>query len=40
VEIKLATEEVGIRDTKDRVGGQLAVPASGWSAFINGLKTD
>jgi hypothetical protein len=33
-------ETVGIRDTKDRRGGQLAVPASGWAAFITGLKTD
>ena len=32
--------EVGVRDTKDRDGGQLVVSASSWAAFITGLKTD
>lgn len=31
---------VGVRDTKDRDGGQLAVPAAGWAAFVAGLKTE
>jgi hypothetical protein len=39
VEVALG-DEVGVRDTKDRDGGQLAVPPSIWDAFITGLKTD
>jgi Domain of unknown function (DUF397) len=31
---------VGIRDTKDRKGGQLAVGAAQWSAFIAAIKTE
>jgi hypothetical protein len=38
VEVALGAK-VGVRDTKDRNGGQLAVAASGWAAFITGLKT-
>ncbi|OXM66837.1 DUF397 domain-containing protein [Amycolatopsis vastitatis] len=26
---------VGVRDTKDREGGHLAVPASAWAAFLS-----
>jgi hypothetical protein len=29
---------VGVRDTKDRVGGELAIPAAGWTVFLAGLK--
>jgi hypothetical protein len=29
---------VGIRDTKDRRGGHLAVPATAWQAFTAGVK--
>ncbi|GAB3952524.1 DUF397 domain-containing protein [Streptomyces sparsus] len=34
VEIAALTGEVGIRDSKDRSGPALVVPASAWSAFI------
>jgi hypothetical protein len=37
VEVKFGAA-VDIRDTKDRDGGQLALPASAWSAFLAGLK--
>lgn len=36
VEVNL-DEQVGVRDTKDRRGGQLAVPACAWKAFIDQL---
>jgi hypothetical protein len=39
VEVALG-ETVGVRDTKARSGGALAVPPSAWSAFVNGLKVD
>jgi hypothetical protein len=29
------TSTVGVRDTKDREGGHLAVPASAWAAFLS-----
>jgi hypothetical protein len=38
VEVALG-DKVGVRATKDRDRGQLAVPTSGWAAFITGLKT-
>lgn len=38
VEVKLGAEEVGVRDTKNRQGGQLAVPAAAWKAAINQLR--
>jgi hypothetical protein len=37
VEVGIA-ENVGVRDTKDRDGGQLALGAASWSAFITNLK--
>ena len=30
--------EVGVRDTKDRDGGQLAVTAPTWTALLNQLR--
>lgn len=33
VEVALAPK-VGVRDTKDREGGQLTVPAGAWQAFV------
>ena len=30
---------VGVRDTKDRDGGHLAVPATSWEAFTHAMKT-
>lgn len=37
VEVALGTV-VGVRDTKDRDGGQLAVTATGWTALVGSLK--
>jgi hypothetical protein len=39
VEVAVDTT-VGIRDTKDRHGGQLAVPVAAWSVFTDAVKTD
>ncbi|WP_438388040.1 DUF397 domain-containing protein [Actinopolyspora saharensis] len=39
VEVALTPEAVGIRDTKDRSGGTLAVPPRAWAGFVNRLKT-
>jgi hypothetical protein len=33
VEVRLG-EEIGVRDTKDRQGGQLAVTGAGWRALL------
>jgi hypothetical protein len=38
VEIGHATNVVLVRDTTDRDGGTLAVPAEAWQAFTNRLK--
>ena len=37
VEVAL-DDQVGVRDTKDRDGGQLAVPAAAWRAVITQLR--
>jgi hypothetical protein len=31
---------VAVRDTKDRDGGMLAVPAGEWSAFIDAVTAE
>nr|WP_297546946.1 DUF397 domain-containing protein [Amycolatopsis sp.] len=36
VEVRLA-DDVGIRDTKDRDGGQLAIANRSWTAFVSAL---
>ena len=38
VEVGLATEVVGVRDTKDRDGGTLVFDRSTWEAFLPSLK--
>ncbi|WP_190824785.1 DUF397 domain-containing protein [Saccharopolyspora pogona] len=38
VEIAMTPIEVGVRDTKDRSGGQLNVPAARFAAFIDTIK--
>ncbi|QIZ34291.1 DUF397 domain-containing protein [Saccharopolyspora sp. ASAGF58] len=38
VEVGLATEVVGVRDTKDRDGGTLVFDRSAWGAFLPRLK--
>jgi hypothetical protein len=37
VEVALTPEVVGVRDTKDRDGGTLLVPAAVWQAFVTAL---
>ena len=39
VEVGFAGTAVGVRDTKDRAGGALAVSVPQWSAFVATLKT-
>ncbi|NYH80351.1 hypothetical protein FHR84_003708 [Actinopolyspora biskrensis] len=39
VEVALTSEAVGIRDTKDRAGGTLAVRPESWAGFVDRLKT-
>lgn len=31
-------ETVGVRDTKDRLGGELAVPGAAWRAFTATIR--
>ena len=38
VEVADAARLVLVRDTTDRDGGTLTIPASAWQAFTNGLK--
>jgi hypothetical protein len=38
VEVASATGAVIVRDTKNRNGGMLTVPASAWRAFIAAMK--
>ncbi|TDD54835.1 DUF397 domain-containing protein [Saccharopolyspora elongata] len=38
VEIGLGVDAVGVRDTKDRDGGHLAVPVPSWHRFIGAVK--
>lgn len=37
VEVVLA-HTVGVRDTKDREGGELAVPAEAWAVFTRRVR--
>lgn len=37
VEVAPASEEVRVRDTKDREGGQLSVTGDAWKAFLGRL---
>jgi hypothetical protein len=40
VEVSLAAERAGVRDTKDRDGGALVVPSTSWRAFTAMLGDD
>ena len=40
VEIALDPVQVGVRDTKDRTGGELAVNAQAWRAALARLQRD
>ncbi|MFG1927940.1 DUF397 domain-containing protein [Cryptosporangium sp. NPDC048952] len=39
VEVALMESVVAVRDTKDRGGPALVLPASGWTSFIAGAKS-
>ncbi|MEV0087500.1 DUF397 domain-containing protein [Saccharopolyspora sp. NPDC050642] len=38
VEVGFGVDAVGVRDTKDRDGGHLAVPVPSWHRFIGAVK--
>jgi hypothetical protein len=38
VEVGTADAVIAVRDTKDRVGAVLRVPAEAWQSFIAGLR--
>ncbi|MGW1682902.1 DUF397 domain-containing protein [Saccharopolyspora sp. NPDC002376] len=40
VEVGLGADEVGVRDTKDRDGGLLAVDQRQWRAFLAAVRSD
>lgn len=35
VEVSSTSTTVGVRDTKDREGGHLTIPAPAWTAFLS-----
>lgn len=39
VEVAELSTVIGVRDSKDRNGGMLAVGAEGWHAFLTDLRT-
>ncbi|SFE63593.1 protein of unknown function [Actinopolyspora alba] len=40
VEVGFAREVIGVRDTKDRDGGTLAVNSTAWTSFLDAIKSD
>ncbi len=38
VEVGFGDERVGVRDTKNRAGGHLAVPVHRWREFVEEIK--
>jgi hypothetical protein len=40
VEVNTAVVPVGVRDTKDRAGGELAVLCTAWRALLDELARD
>lgn len=40
VEVGFAATAIGVRDTKDRDGGTLALTADQWTGFLHALKQD
>lgn len=40
VEVAVGTTDIGVRDTKDRAGGELAVPAQAWRAALARFQRD
>ncbi|MER7793888.1 DUF397 domain-containing protein [Streptomyces sp. NPDC097640] len=39
VEIADLTTAVGVRDSKDKSGPALLIPAAAWAAFVGGVRT-
>lgn len=39
VEVAITSEAVGVRDTKNRAGGHLTVPAAAFTQFLDAVKT-
>ncbi|TDD49607.1 DUF397 domain-containing protein [Saccharopolyspora elongata] len=39
VEVAVRVGHIGVRDTKDRAGGALIVPAGQWGSFIAAAKS-
>ncbi|MGW0894350.1 DUF397 domain-containing protein [Saccharopolyspora sp. NPDC002578] len=40
VEVAVAAEVVGVRDTKDRTAGTLTFPRRHWTNFLTTLRSD
>ncbi|MGW5644078.1 DUF397 domain-containing protein [Saccharopolyspora sp. NPDC003752] len=40
VEVGAAPDLVGVRDTKDRDSGTLAVPREAWTRYVAAVKAD
>ncbi|WP_158889852.1 DUF397 domain-containing protein [Amycolatopsis anabasis] len=40
VEVALGTRRTLVRDTKNRGGGTLHLPAPAWAAFLTAVKAD
>ncbi|WP_243789494.1 DUF397 domain-containing protein [Saccharopolyspora gloriosae] len=38
VEVRITTDEVGVRDSKERSGPAFAFPLASWSAFLADAK--
>lgn len=38
VEVAVSSDVVGVRDTKDRDGGELAFPSDRWIDFVRTLR--
>ncbi|MFD8382926.1 DUF397 domain-containing protein [Streptomyces sp. NPDC059679] len=39
VEIANLTTAVGVRDSKNKTGPTLLIPATAWTAFVSGVRT-
>jgi len=39
VEVALASRVIGVRDTKNRTRGTLAVSPTAWTAFLHAVRT-
>lgn len=40
VEVRFAEDHVGVRDTKDRTGGQLGLGPQAWSGLLESVAAD